>query len=131
MSARRARAVRPSGATAEDILRPVPSEVRAIVEAARATILGAIPGAAETPYPGWKALGYRDGQAGYFCGLFPRRDAVHLVFEHGRRLDDPEGLFEPGEHLKQVRYVVLRSPADANRAALVRLLRAAVRAGVV
>jgi hypothetical protein len=106
--------------------------VRALADLVRAVVREAIPTAVEVAYPGWKAIGFRDPQSGYFCGLFPQADDVRLAFEHGAALPDPAGLFDPaGARLKQVRYVTVRSAADARRPELAALLRAAVLHGAV
>ncbi|MGH7468281.1 MAG: hypothetical protein ACRENP_09870 [Longimicrobiales bacterium] len=53
---------------------------------------------------------------------------MQLIFEHGARLADPDGLLE-GETLKQVRYVTLRPGQRIRTAALQRLLIAALHHG--
>lgn len=58
---------------------------------------------------GWRSVNFRHPQAGFVCAVFPHRDRVELVFEHGRQLSDPERLLE-GDHA-QIRVMNLR-PGD-------------------
>jgi hypothetical protein len=83
----------------------------------------------ERVYPGWRAIGYRDAQAGYFCGIFPRDDHVRLLFEHGRELNDPEGLLEGSG--TQTRHISLRSGGPVPASAIRDLLDQALRRGAV
>lgn len=117
------------GPSPEELLRPFPPPVRALANDLRRRIRAAVPSLEERVYPGWRALGYRDPQAGYVVGLFPRSDRIDLAFERGVWLDDPDGLFAPAENLRQVRYVPVRTAAEAARPELARMLRRAVVAG--
>jgi hypothetical protein len=83
-----------------------------------------VPTASEHVYPGWKALGYRDPQSGYFCGIFPQSDHVRLLFEHGAALPDPERVLKGAT--RQVRYLEVREEEEIPIAAIQRLLRAAL-----
>ena len=65
-------------ATADGFLARYPDSVRALAEQLRQLVLRTVPTASEQVYPGWKALGYRDPQSGYFCGIFPQPDHVRL-----------------------------------------------------
>ncbi|MBT9554794.1 MAG: DUF1801 domain-containing protein [Myxococcales bacterium] len=69
-------------------------EVRDCVRRLRELIGSWVPEAQEQVYPGWKAIGYRSADAGYFCGLFPQDDHVLVGFERGSSLNDPKGLLE-------------------------------------
>mgnify|MGYP001581345012 FL=1 len=90
----------------------------------------AVPALSEAAYPGWKAVGFRHAKAGYVCGVFPSAVGVRLIFEHGAKLADPDGLIKGAGRVKQVRYVTIRSPADIKVRALTRLVRAAVAHGL-
>ena len=61
------------------------------------------PQAQESVRLGWQSLGYRDPQAGYFFGLFPKRDHVQALFEWGALLVDEQHPLEGSG--TQVRYV--------------------------
>ncbi len=119
------------GVSAADILRPFPPRIRALANRLRALVKKAAPGLEERPYPGWKAVGFRGAECGYVCGVFPFDDGVRLIFEHGAKLDDPDGLLEGRGKVRQVRYVTVRRPADVKVRALARLVRAALAHGVL
>jgi hypothetical protein len=104
----------------------MPPAIRRIANAVRQVVRKEIPSAFEVAYPGWKAIGFRDPQAGYFCGLFPLESFVQLVFERGAELADPDGLFAQRPNLRQVRMVEVRTMAQARAPALRRLLVRAV-----
>lgn len=121
---------RKPNATAADVLRPFSARVRATAEQLRRLVVQAIPTATEHSYVGWKGIGYRDPQAGYFAGIFPQRDHVRLLFEHGVALDDPEGILQ-GEGVRQVRWIVVRPGSRLPRAVIKRMLQRAVLHGSV
>ncbi len=112
--------------TPETILAPYPPQVRRIAEEVRSIVRHTFPTATETAYPGWNGIGFKDPQAGYVFGLFPHEDHVRLFFERGGELDDPDGIFAPGDGLKQGRYVELRTLIDAKRPAIRRMIIRAV-----
>ncbi len=116
---------RKPNATAAEVLRPFPAAVRATADALRKLVLKAIPTATEHPYLGWKGIGYRDPQAGYFAGIFPQRDHVRLLFEHGAVLDDPDGVLQ-GEGVRQVRWIVVCPGSRLPRAGIRRMLQRAL-----
>ena len=74
--------------------------------------------------PGWRAIGFRDPQAGHVCALFPFGPEVRLYIEHGARVEDPDGLLRGT--MKRGRYVAFRSERDVRARALARLVRRAV-----
>jgi hypothetical protein len=115
--------------TPEEILAPHGPEVRALVERLRALVRSEVPAVEERAYPGWKAIGYRDEQSGYFCGIFPYADRVRLMFEHGVALDDPAGVLE-GDG-KQVRHVEMRPGERIPERAIRGLIGDALRFGAV
>jgi hypothetical protein len=120
--------------TTEDpdaFLATYPAPIAKLAQSLRPLVRSAAPDATERVYPGWKALGYRDAHAGYFCGIFPQSDHVRLLFEHGAALaasgHDPAGLLEGDA--RQVRYVVLRPGERVPAAAITALLASALRYG--
>jgi hypothetical protein len=109
--------------------------VRAIVQAARRTIKAAGPGAREitsqSPPPRsssymWKLVRY--GAKGRdVVGIGAFREHAALVLYRGRELDDGSGLLQGGG--KDARFITLRTPADAERPAVARMVRKAFRLG--
>ena len=90
----------------------------------RETIHAAEPDLTERVYRGWDGVGFRHPDGGYVCAIYPKGDHVRLLFEHGRRLEDPDGLLE-GDGL-QTRYVSIAEPDPRLAPAIARLLEAAI-----
>jgi len=121
--------------SASELIRKVPSAVRPTVRAARHSIRAVAPKAKEIAYRGvpprssrtmWKLLRYAiDGLYVVAIGTFP--DHVSVFFPRGRELDDGTGLLEGGG--KEFRFITLRSPADATRPAVKRMVRKAFALG--
>ncbi len=91
----------------------------------RALVREAEPALAERVQRGWDGVGFHHPDAGYVCGIFPRREEVRLLFEHGARLADP---LLTGT-TRQTRHVPLTAPDEALRPELVRLVGEAVALG--
>ena len=90
----------------------------------RELVLDADPDLSERVYQGWDGIGFRHMDAGYICAIYPRPGEVRLLFEHGSRLADPEGLLE-GDG-SQTRHITLRGPDERLREPLTALVRDAV-----
>jgi hypothetical protein len=108
-----------------------PDGIRAAAETLRRVVRRAVPDAIERVRPGWRLIGY-DLPVGrrtvYFAFISPEPIHVHLGFEHGVFMADPDRILE-GAHLRlrKVRFVTYE-PGDAvPEAALVGLTRAAAR----
>lgn len=119
-----------AGVTPAAILKPFPPPVRSLANRLRTVVKKAAPALREAAYPGWKAVGFRHPEAGYVCGVFPTRDCVRLIIEHGAALADPDGILEGTGKVRQVRYVTMRKPADVKVRAITRLVKAAVAHGL-
>ena len=114
-------------------LKQVPAAVRPTVQAARRTIKAVAPKAAEISYRSqpprsksamWKIIRYElDGADVAGIGTFSTY--ASLYFYRGRELDDGSGLLEGGG--KDMRFIRLRSPADAEAPATKQVLRKAFR----
>jgi hypothetical protein len=87
-------------------------------------VLDAEPDLAERVYHGWDGIGFRHPDGGYVCAIYPQEAEVRLLFEHGRRLADPDGILEGNG--RQTRYVTVRAPDAALAARVGDLVRAAV-----
>ncbi|MFL5680987.1 MAG: DUF1801 domain-containing protein [Chloroflexota bacterium] len=110
-------------------LEGYPPGIRAAANRLRAIVRRAVPTATERVRLGWRLIGYDvpvGRRTSYFAFVAPEREHVHLGFEHGIWLDDPDRLLE-GAHLRlrKVRFVTYR-PGDAIPAAA--LARFAVQA---
>ena len=116
-------------------LRRVPPAVRPTVQAARRTVRAAAPKAKEITYRSqpprsnrsmWKIARYAVEEANVLgIGTFPRHST--LFFYRGRELDDGSGLLQGTG--KDLRFITLRSPADAARPDVKRLVRKAFKLG--
>ena len=89
----------------------------------RGAVLEAQPDLTERVYRGWDGIG-RHPDGGYVCAIYPQVREVRLLFEHGARLDDPDGVLE-GNGV-QTRYAAVRAPGAELRAAIGRLVHDAV-----
>jgi hypothetical protein len=113
--------------------------VRALAERVVALVMAHVPDVEVRAYPGWRGIGLRDAQSGYFCGVFPRREnrgvvpgearqeCVRVLFEHGAALPDPEGVLTDGG--EQTRWATLRPGQPVPEGALLRLVDAALLHG--
>jgi predicted metal-dependent HD superfamily phosphohydrolase len=90
----------------------------------RAVVLEAEPDLTERVYRGWDGVGFRHPDAGYVCAIYPRGEAIHLLFEHGARLPDPDHLFE-GQGT-QTRFVRVTAPDDDLARSISSYVRGAV-----
>ncbi len=126
--------------TAADIplsehLRRVPKAVRPTVEAAIKTVKEVAPKADEITYRSqpprssramWKIARYAVGGANVVgIGTFPSNATMFLY--RGRELDDGSGLLQGSG--KDSRFITLRTPADAERPAVKRMVRKAFKLG--
>jgi hypothetical protein len=116
-------------------LKKVPPAMRPTVQAARRTVKGVAPSAQEIGYRSkpprtsgymWKLVRYAvDGGNVVGIGTFPSH--ASLFFYRGRELDDGSGLLQGGG--KEMRFITLRTPADAERPAVKRMLQKAFKFG--
>jgi hypothetical protein len=88
----------------DELLEPLPPGIGALSRSL-ADLIEAVPGLSGAVRLGWRSINFRHEQAGHICAIFPHADRVSLYFEHGRLLDDPDGLLE-GD-LKKGRFVKL------------------------
>ena len=119
--------------TVSEQLRRIPTVVRPTVRAARRTVRSIAPKANEAAYQSreprsrsamWKLVRYTFGDEPVVAiGTFPTY--ATLFFYRGRELEDTTGRLEGGG--KDLRFLRLRTPADAARADVKRLVREAFR----
>ena len=114
-------------------LSRIPAAVRPTVKAARQLVKSVAPKASEISYRSepprssramWKIARYAIDRANV-VGIDTFPNHATLWFYRGRELDDPSGLLEGGG--KDSRFVRLRSPADAERPVVKRMVREAFR----
>lgn len=115
--------------TVSEQVKGIPSAVRPTVNAARRMLKSVAPKAKEIAYKSnpprsksamWKLARYAVGDD-YVAGIGVFSTYAALFFYRGRELDDSSGLLAGSG--KDARFTRLRSPADAERPALKRLVR--------
>ena len=127
----------PPPLTPEALLADFSPAVRALARRVIALVQAHVPDLELRAYPGWRGIGLRDAQAGYFCGVFPRHEltergggrteCVRVLFEHGAALPDPERVLAEGG--AQARWATLRPGEPIPEAALLQLVDAALLHG--
>ena len=89
----------------------------------------------ETVRPGWRWIAYslpEKGKVRNFAWIGPERKHIHLGFEHGTLLADPERLLQGAqERLKKFRYFTFEPAIDLDEAILVDYLRRAAELAVM
>lgn len=99
----------------ELFLSGYPAEVRDIAERLREVVRQAVPEAIERVRSGWRLIGYdvpTRRRTRYFAFVAPEPEHVHLGFEYGVWMPDPDNMLQ-GAHLnlRKVRFVTYR-PGD-------------------
>ena len=123
------------GVPPEAFLAGYPDEIRALAEVLRSVVRQAAPDAIERLRPGWRLIGY-DVPVGrrsvYFAFVAPEPIHVHLGFEHGIFMADPDRRLE-GAHLrlKKVRFTTYEPGDVIPEEAMVELTQEAARIAVM
>jgi hypothetical protein len=97
----------------------------------RAVVKQAVPDAIERVRTGWRLIGYEvpvGKRSRYFAFVAPEVEHVHLGFEYGIWMDDPDRMLR-GAHLRlrKVRFVTYQPGDPIPEAALVEFTRDAAR----
>lgn len=115
----------------ERLLADYPGPMQDIAEALRAIVRRTIPNVIERVRPGWRLIGY-DVPIGrgtrYVAFVWAEPAHVHLGFEHGILMADPDGVLQ-GAHLRlrKVRFLTFATIDEVDEAVCARLIREAVR----
>ena len=113
----------------EFLLDGYPAAIRATGQALRRLIFRTVPGAVETVRPGWRWVAYslpQGKRVRNFAWIGPERRHIHLGFEHGTLLADPERILHGAqERLKKFRYVTFEPSIDVDEAILADYVRRA------
>jgi hypothetical protein len=132
-----ARAAVSEAAAFDDVIPPeaflaaYPDGIRAAAEILRAIVRRAVPDAVERVRPGWRLIGY-DLPVGrrsvFFAFVAPEPIHVHLGFQHGIFMTDPDRMLEDAHlRLKKVRFVTFEAGDAIPEAALEDLTLEAAR----
>jgi uncharacterized protein YdhG (YjbR/CyaY superfamily) len=119
----------------DDFLADSPPGIRAAAETLRGIVKRTVPDAIERLRPGWRLIGYEVPVAPhsrYFAYVAPEPEHVHLGFEYGAWMADPDHLLE-GAHLslRKVRFVTFRPAEPIPEDRLADLTRLGVRLAVM
>jgi hypothetical protein len=92
-----------------------PAGIQAAAERLRAIVLEAVPDAIERVRTGWRLIGYEvpvGKRSRYFAFVAPEIEHVHLGFEYGVWMADPDHRLQGAHlHLRKVRFVTFE-PGD-------------------
>ena len=120
---------------AEALLDTFPPAIRDTGRTLRSLILATVPGSVETVRTGWRWIAYSlpDGRrVRNFAWIGPERKHIHLGFEHGTLLADPERLLQGAqERLKKFRYFTFEPEIDIDEAILVDYLERAAELAIL
>ena len=115
--------------TPDELLAQYAPIRRETADALRVVVKRTIPDAIERVRPGWGLIGYDvpvRRRTAYFAFVWAEPEHVHLGFEHGYAMEDPDGLLG-GHFLKKVRFVTLTRPDEIAEETLAPLIREAAR----
>jgi len=113
----------------EAFLEPYPARMRQIAERLRRVVSDAVPEAIERVRPGWRLIGYDlplRARPRYFAFVAPEDAHVHLGFEYGALMDDPNKALG-GRELRRVRFVTLVTGDEYSDAVLVAMAQEGAR----
>jgi hypothetical protein len=114
----------------EALLAPYSSRHQAVANELRRLVKRAVPDAVERVRPGWGLIGY-DVPIGrrtkYFAWVWLQPEHIHLGFQNGVLMDDPDRLLQGAGITKNVRWLTLDSAADIRAAEFQVLVREAAR----
>jgi hypothetical protein len=120
---------------AEFLLEGFPPAIRQTGHALRRLVFATIPAAVETVRPGWRWIAYSlpDGRrVRNFAWIGPERKHIHLGFEHGTLLADPDRLLHGAEErLRKFRYFTFEPAIDVDEAVLVDFIQRAADLAVM
>jgi Domain of unknown function (DU1801) len=96
----------------ELLLEDFPPPMQAIAQRLREIVTGTVPDAVERVRPGWRLIGYDlpiGSKLVYFAYVAPEIEHVHLGFEHGWAMRDPDHLLLGEGITKKVRWLTFRA----------------------
>jgi hypothetical protein len=116
----------------EAVLAVAPPSLQRIAHELRDVVRATFPDVIERVRPGWHLIGYDlpvDGRRKpvYVAYIAAEPIHVHLGFEHGWAMRDPEGRLQGAGITKQVRWLTFEPGDPVDRGACTALLREAAR----
>ena len=120
---------------AEFLLDGFPPAIRETGLELRRLIFRTVPASVEAVRPGWRWIAYSLPDARRvrnFAWIGPERKHIHLGFEHGTLLADPDRLLHGAEErLRKFRYFTFEPEIDIDEAILVDFIRRAADVAVM
>ena len=115
----------------EALLDAYPPPMQAIAGKLRTIVRRAVPDAVERVRPGWRLIGY-DVPSGprrlsYFCYVAPEAEHVHLGFEYGVFMSDPDRMLLGAGITRKVRWLTFRDGDPIDERQLVEIVREGAR----
>ena len=116
---------------AEVFLAAYPDDIGSQANILRSLVRRAVPGVIERVRPGWHLIGYEipvGRRPRYFAYVAPEPKHVHIGFEYGVLMADPQRLLE-GAHLRlrKVRFLTFRPGQPIPATEVLELTREAAR----
>jgi hypothetical protein len=120
---------------AEVFLAAYPDDTRSQADILRSLVRRAVPGVIERVRPGWRLIGYEipvGRRPRYFAYVAPEPKHVHIGFEYGVLMADPQRLLE-GAHLRlrKVRFLTFRPGQPIPAADVLELTWEAARVAIL
>lgn len=113
----------------ESLLDDHPAAIRDTGLALRALVMRTVPGTVEKIRPGWRWIAYalpEGRRVRNFAWMGPEDRHIHLGFEHGTLLADPDRLLHgAAEGLKRFRYMTFEPAIDVDEEVLADYVRRA------
>lgn len=115
----------------EALLAEYPPPMQKIAERLRALVRRAVPDAIERVRSGWRLIGYDvpagPRRLGYFCYVAPEVEHVHLGFEYGVLMSDPDRMLLGEGVTRKVRWLTFRPGDPIDERQLIELIREGAR----
>ena len=115
----------------EALLETFAPPMRALAERLRRIVRSSLPDAIERVRPGWRLIGYDvpigPARTRYVCFVLPEHEHVHLGFEHGVLMRDPDRRLLGAGVTKRVRWLTFRAGDPIEPPELCTLVREAAR----
>lgn len=109
----------------EAIVAGASPPLQRIADALREVVMASLPDAVERVRPGWGLIGYdipNGKRSGYVAWIWPEREHVHLGFQQGWAMRDPEHRLQGVGITKQVRWLTFDAGDRVDREICRRLL---------
>jgi Domain of unknown function (DU1801) len=114
----------------EALLAGYDDHIVAIAEALRVVVRRTLLDALERVRPGWRVIGYDvpvRRRTAFCCFVWPEPVHVHLGFEHGVVMSDPDGVLEGEGVTKQVRWLTFTDLEGTDTPTVRELIRESAR----